>query len=100
MLFSYGKISRIHLSSIADDKISFTRGDSVASYQRTGTHLLLTKQMILDDIQAYNGSVEDYLAEQQAQYHYIEVQVWISLVYGDASGKCDVPNEITIDQVR
>lgn len=88
--FSYGKISRIHLSSIADDKISFTRGDSVASFQRTGTHRLLTKQMLLDDIQKNDGSVEGYLVEQQAQYHYIEAQVWIRLGPSDASGRCDM----------
>lgn len=78
--FSYGKVSRIPLSSVAEDQISFSRGDSVAAFQRTGTHRLLTRKMLFDDIQGYAGTVEEYLSEQQAQYHYMEAQVWINLI--------------------
>ena len=41
-----------------------------------------------DDIQKNDGSVDIYLTEQQAQYHYIEAQVWIRVFQNDASGKC------------
>ncbi|MBE5801606.1 MAG: hypothetical protein E7319_04890 [Clostridiales bacterium] len=74
--FGHGPGQRILLSSLPDDQISLTRGDSVSSFGRDGQHQVLTKQTLLDEIAAFDGTLEQYLAHVESTWHYIEAQVW------------------------
>lgn len=53
-----------------------TYGDSSAMIEKTGKILLITKEMLLDEITYYQGTLDEYMSEIQKQYNYIEVQLW------------------------
>ena len=74
--FGNGIITRIPLKDIPDEYISFTYGDSSAMIEKTGNVKLITKQMLLDDILSFDGTIEEYLREAEKNYCYIEVQLW------------------------
>ena len=74
--FGNGTITRIPLKDIPDEYISFTYGDSSAMIEKTGNVKLITKQMLLDDILFFDGTIEEYLREIEKNYCYIEVQLW------------------------
>ena len=44
--------------------------------EKTGNVKLITKQMLLDDILSFDGTIEEYLREAEKNYCYIEVQLW------------------------
>ena len=74
--FDHGVVTSVPLLQIPDHAVSFTYGDSMTMLQRDGAFTMLTKGMLLQTIAEYSGSLEDFLAEIAAQFHYIEVQLW------------------------
>lgn len=74
--FDKGIITKIPLKDIPSEFISFTYGDSAAMLKRTGQVSLLTKDMLLDSIRQYQGTIDEYMHEIDATCHYIEVQLW------------------------
>lgn len=74
--FGYGTIVKIPLADIPSEQISFTYGDSCAMLEKTGKVTLITKEMLLDEITNYNGTLNDYMNEIESKYYYIEVQLW------------------------
>ena len=74
--FGYGEIRKISLVDIPSEQISFTYGDSSAMIDKTGKILLITKEMLLDEITHYQGTLDEYMSEIEKQYYYIEVQLW------------------------
>ena len=63
------------LSSLPDDQVSFTLGDSCALLSRKATATVLTKSMLLDQIRKA-GSVEAFLKTLPEGYAYVEAQLW------------------------
>lgn len=74
--FDHGIVTRIPLDRIPAESISFTCGDSMASFERNGTLTMLTKDMLLQAMADHHGSPNAFLAATAGQYHYIEAQVW------------------------
>ena len=74
--FDKGKITRVSLVDIPSASVSFVYGDSSAVYQRTGKLEVFTKEMILDSIKKYHGTIDDFLHYISDKYHYIEAQLW------------------------
>ena len=66
----------LDLSKIPDDQISFTLGDSCALLIHGKKPVVLTKAMLMDEISACGGSIEEYCKKSLGQYAYIEVQLW------------------------
>ena len=66
----------LNLSDIPDDQISFTLGDSCALLIHGEEPTVLTKAMLLDGINACEGSVEEYCKKSLGKYAYVEVQLW------------------------
>ena len=66
----------LSLSDIPDDQISFTLGDSCALLIHGEEPKVLTKAMLLDEIGACGGSVEEYCKKSLGKYAYVEVQLW------------------------
>ena len=66
----------IDLEDVPDDQVSFTFGDSCALLQHGTVPEVLTKGMLLDRINAYEGSVDAFLKESLGKYAYVEVQLW------------------------
>ena len=67
----------IDLSDVPDDQVSFTLGDSCALLIHGKEPAVLTKAMLLEDIRACNGSVEEYCKKSLGSgYAYVEVQLW------------------------
>ena len=44
--------------------------------EKTGKMLLITKEMLLDEITHYHGTLTRYMSEIERKYCYIEVQLW------------------------
>ena len=74
--FGNGTVTRVPLSQIPADSVSFTYGDSMTMLQQHGAFTMLTKDMLLQDMAEYGGTRDESLAGIAEQYHYIEVQVW------------------------
>jgi hypothetical protein len=74
--FGNGTITKLLLSHIPSEFISFTLGDSGAIYQKTGTVTMLTKDMLYQKINEFEGSLEDFMKEIAEHHYYIEVQLW------------------------
>lgn len=66
----------IDLEDIPEDQVSFTFGDSCALMQHGTKPDVLTKEMLLDRINAYEGSIDSFLKESLGKYAYVEVQLW------------------------
>lgn len=77
--FDHGTITRIPLCSIPDEVISFTRGDSMSAPRPDSTIPVFTKEMLLQKVEAYQGTLDDFMQEIANTCHYIEVQVWRKL---------------------
>ena len=73
--FSGGEKIVLDLSSLPDDQVSFTLGDSCALLSRKATATVLTKSMLLDQIRKA-GSVEAFLKTLPEGYAYVEAQLW------------------------
>ena len=74
--FDKGKVTKILLKDIPSDYISFTYGDSAATFSRQGKVFVMTKEMILDSMRNFSGTIEQYMEEMQRKHYYIEVQFW------------------------
>ncbi len=66
----------IDLDDIPDDQVSFTLGDSCALMIHGNEPVVLTKKLLFERIEAFNGSVDVFLKESLGKYAYVEVQVW------------------------
>ena len=73
--FDCGIVTRIPLSRIPEDVISFTYGDSMTILKKQGEIKMLTKELLLKAIDAF-GTVEEFLTDVSERFRYIEVQVW------------------------
>lgn len=82
--FGNGIVTKIPLMNIPSDFISFTYGDSAAVLNRSGHVTLLTKDMLLDSIYKFDGTIDEYMREIREKYYYIEVQLWNDDHYGEA----------------
>lgn len=74
--FDNGTIVEVLLKDISAHAVSFTLGDSGAQYQRRGEVKMLTKEQLYDEMNSYNGTIEEWMKEIEEKYHYIEVQLW------------------------
>ena len=74
--FGYGTTVKLPLADIPSEQISFTYGDSSAMIEKNGKILLITKEMLLDEIAHYHGTLDEYMSEIERKYYYIEVQLW------------------------
>lgn len=74
--FDNGIVTKIPLKIIPSMYISFTYGDSCAVLGRKGEISVLTKEMMLDIIKAYKGSIDDFMRDIALNHYYIEVQLW------------------------
>lgn len=66
----------IDLEDIPDDQVSFTLGDSCALLQHGTEPEVLTKAMLFERIEAYDGSVDAFQKASLGKYAYVEVQLW------------------------
>ena len=73
--FSQGDSLQIPLDRVPEDQVSFTLGDSCAKLSRGDALEVLTKQMLLEKLRAFDDSVEK-LIQSIAPYGYVEVQLW------------------------
>ncbi len=74
--FGNGIVNKIRLNKIPPELISFTLGDSMTQYKKAGTLTMYTKEMLLNIMNGYSGSIEEFMTETEDKYHYIEVQLW------------------------
>ena len=74
--FDHGFVTRVPLSQIPSEAVSFTYGDSMSVLQREGAFTMLTKEMLVQTISAYDGTLDAYFSAIADTFHYIEVQVW------------------------
>ncbi|MCR5684769.1 MAG: hypothetical protein K6G81_05025 [Lachnospiraceae bacterium] len=76
----------IDLEDVPDDQVSFTFGDSCALTVHGTEPDVLTKDMLLDRINAYEGPVDSFLKESLGKYAYVEVQLW-ARIYQQGVGR-------------
>lgn len=74
--FDKGRITKILLKDIPSEYISFTYGDSGAVLDRTGEISVMTKEMLLDSIRNFEGTINEYMSQITEKHGYIEVQLW------------------------
>ena len=74
--FDDGIVTKIMLKDIPNEYISFTYGDSMAVIRKKQTLNIITKDMLLDSIGGYPGTIDDYMSEIAQKHYYIEVQLW------------------------
>lgn len=74
--FDNGVVTKVPLNKIASEHISFTLGDSMSTLKRNGGIEMLSKEELLQKVQEYPGTVEEFMNEIQKQHGYIEVQLW------------------------
>ena len=66
----------LDLADIPDDQVSFTIGDSCALIGQGAEPAVWTKKMLLDEIEACNGSLDAFLKKSLGRWPYVEVQLW------------------------
>ena len=83
--FSNGLVMKIKLNEIPFECISFTLGDSGEITKKNGIMVqeiqhskvtMYNKEMLLDVIKTYNGTLDDFMKEVTDKYKYIEAQLW------------------------
>lgn len=74
--FANGIVTRIPLAKIPADSISFVYGDSMSTLEREGSFEMITKDVLLERMEAYTGTLTEFMEEINATCHYIEVQLW------------------------
>ena len=74
--FGEGIITKVPLDLIPDEQISFTYGDSMSVRKRDGGFTLITKGILMELLEGYKGTAEDFVKEMNEKYGYVEVQVW------------------------
>lgn len=74
--FDKGSITKIPLQNISSEHISFTYGDSGAILERDGKINVISKDMLINTIINYPGTIDEYMEEIVKKHYYIEVQLW------------------------
>lgn len=74
--FDDGIVTRIPLAKIPADSISFVYGDSMSTLEREGAFEMVTKDMLFERMEAYTGTLAEFMEEINTTCHYIEVQLW------------------------
>jgi hypothetical protein len=74
--FDQGRITKIPLRNISSEHISFTYGDSGAALDRGEKINVISKDMLINSINDYPGTIDEYVEEITKKSHYIEVQLW------------------------
>lgn len=74
--FDYGIVTRLPLSAIPEEQISFTYGDSMSISKKNGDFTMLTKATLAEEMEAAGLPPESFVAWANQEYRYIEVQVW------------------------
>lgn len=74
--FDNGIVTKIPLSKIASEHVSFTLGDSMSSLKKNGNLQMLSKEELLQKVQNYPESIEEFMEEVREKHGYIEVQLW------------------------
>ena len=74
--FDKGVVTKLALSKIASGHISFTLGDSMSTLKRNGDVQMLTKEEVLQKVQDFAGTLEEFMEEIKEKCGYIEVQLW------------------------
>lgn len=74
--FGNGTITKIPLKDICSESVSFTYGDSCAVFQKTGELSVITKEMLLEEMGVFSGTIDDYIKQAEKKHGYIEVQIW------------------------
>lgn len=74
--FDNGIVTKLPLSEISSEHISFTLGDSMSTLKRNGDIQMLSKEELLQKVQVYPGTLEEFMEEIREKYGYIEVQLW------------------------
>lgn len=74
--FDSGVVTSIPLSVIPSDSISFTMGDSMKILEKRYPFRVLTKEMLIEYIDKYDGTIDEFLLEIKDKYYYIEAQLW------------------------
>ena len=74
--FDNGIVTKMPLSKIASEHISFTLGDSMSSLKRNGDIQMLSKEELLRKVREYPGSLGEFMEEIREKHGYIEVQLW------------------------
>jgi hypothetical protein len=83
--FGNGIAIKIKLIDIPSEYISFTLGDSMAVTKKNGVMVkeiqkgkltMYTKDMLINTIKDYNGSIDDFMDTITNKYTYIEAQLW------------------------
>lgn len=72
--FGNGIETRIPISAIKEEHISFTLGDSGAEFGRNGSVDLLTYSRFSEMLKQHDGDYKDFMERIGKQY--VEVQVW------------------------
>lgn len=73
--FSDGEKIMLGLDAIPSEQISFTIGDSCAVLGKGMEPEVLTKEMLLSEIEE-SGSLEAFCEKRLGKYAYVEVQLW------------------------
>lgn len=84
--FDNGIVTKLPLSKIPSESISFTLGDSMSTLKRNRDIKMLSKQELLEVLDKYQGTLEEFLNEVQEKHGYIEVQLWDDLYCKKESG--------------
>ncbi len=74
--FDKGIITKIPLQYISTEHISFTYGDSGAMLERESKINVVSKDMLLNSILDFPGTIDEYMDEIAKKHSYIEVQLW------------------------
>jgi hypothetical protein len=83
--FSNGVAIKIKLNGIPSEYISFILGDSGEITKNNGIMVqeiqhgkvtMYNKEMLLDVMKAYNGTLDNFMSEIKDKHNYIEVQLW------------------------
>jgi len=85
--FGNGIVTKFRLEDIPSEYVSFTLGDSGATYKRDGTVIMYTKDTLYSRILDYAGEVDEFLREMTVHHYYIEVQLWNDKCLGDLDSK-------------
>lgn len=74
--FDNGIITKVLLKRVPSECISFTLGDSGAVFKRTGALTMYTKEMLMNVLREYQGTIDDFMNETVKKHNYIEAQLW------------------------
>ena len=74
--FDNGIVTKIPLSKILSEHISFTLGDSMSTLKRSGSIQMLSKEELLQKVREHQRTLEEFMEEIREKHGYIEVQLW------------------------